>query len=75
MTDTVMTTTALPEVLFSLIKTKKVRVRENDGVIQILPVKDISDCTVGLRGILADFDEMSVDNFLHRKQTDKELDL
>ena len=43
---------------------------QTDGIIMILPVIEKSDCTVGLRGILADYDEMSVDNFLHRKQAD-----
>ena len=75
MTDTIMTTTALPDVLFSIIKTEKVRVKENDGIIQILPIKEKSDCTIGLRGILVDCDNMSVDNFLQRKHADKELDL
>jgi len=75
MTDTVMNTSALPDILFGLIKTKKVRVKENNGVIQLLPVKEKSDCTVGLRGLLADCNDMSVEKFLQRKQADKELDL
>ena len=48
---------------------------ENDGVIQLMPVKENIDCTIGLRGILADYDEMSVDKFLERKRADAELDL
>ena len=75
MTDTVMTTKALPEILLKLIKTEKVRVKESDGVIQLMPVKETTDCTAGLRGILADYPEMSVDNFLKRKRADAELDL
>ena len=75
MTDTVTTTTALPEILFSLIKTEKVRVKENDGFIQLWPVKEKSDCTIGLRGILVGCEEMSVENFLKRQRADKELDL
>lgn len=75
MTETVMNKTALPEVLFKLIPTEKVRVKEVDGMIQLLPVNEKSDCTVGLRGILADYDEMSVDKFLERMRGDKELDL
>ena len=38
-------------------------------------IKESADCTLGLRGILADSDIMSVDNFLKRKHGHKELDL
>lgn len=37
--------------------------------------KITADCTVGLRGILADCEDMSVDKFLARKRADKGLDL
>ena len=53
----------------------KVRVIEFDGIIQLISVKDNTDCTIGLRGILAGYDEMSVDKLLERKRADKELDL
>jgi len=75
MTETVMSTKAFPEILFKLIPTEKVRVKEMDGVIQLMPVNENSDCTIGLRGILADSDVMSVDKFLERKRADKELEL
>ena len=75
MPETVMDKTALPEILFKLIHTEKVRVREIDGMIQLVPVEESADCTIGLRGILADCDDMSVDKFLERKHADKELDL
>jgi hypothetical protein len=74
MTDRVMKTKSLPEILFRLISTERVRLRETDGIIQIIPVKETSDCTKGLRGMFADYPEMSVDNFLERKHYDKELD-
>ena len=73
MFDTIMMTKALPEILIKLIKTEKVRVKESDGVIQLMPVKETNDCTVGLRGILADYPEMSVDNFLKRKRADADM--
>ena len=75
MTETVMNTKALPEVLFRLIKTEKVKVHEADGEIRLIPIKDNADCTVGLRGLFADYPEMSVDKFLERKHADKELEL
>jgi hypothetical protein len=75
MTDTVMNTTALPEILFKLIRTEKVHVKETDGVIQLMPVKENADCTIGLRGMFAGDPDMTVDKFLERKRADKDLDL
>ncbi|MDR0491741.1 MAG: hypothetical protein LBH28_10910 [Oscillospiraceae bacterium] len=75
MTETVMNTHALPEFLFKIIPTEKVRVKEVDGIVQLVPVKENTDCTIGLRGILAGYDVMSVDKFLERMRADKELDL
>ena len=75
MPETVMNTKKLSEILFKLIPTEKVRVKEIGGMIQLVPVKESDDCTVGLRGILAGYDAMSVDKFLERKRADKELEL
>ena len=75
MTETVLSMSALPELLVKLIPTKKVRVTEVDGVIQLVPVKENTDCTVGLRGLFAGDTNMTVDKFLERKRADKELDL
>ena len=75
MIESVINTKSLPDVLFKLIPTEKVRVYEIDGTIQLVPVKETTDCTIGLRGILSDYDDMSVDKFLERMRADKELDL
>ena len=75
MTETIMNTNTLPEFLFKMIPTEKVRVKEIDSMIQLMPVNENTDCTIGLRGILADYDDMTVDKFLERKRADKELDL
>ena len=75
MTETVINTKALSEILLKLIQTEKVRLKETDGVIQLVPVKETTDCTIGLRGLFANYPEMSVDRFLERKHADKELDL
>ena len=40
MTETVISTKTLPEILFRLITTEKVRVKEIDGMIQLMPVKE-----------------------------------
>jgi hypothetical protein len=73
--ETVLSRTALPEVLLKMISTNKVRMKEFDGIIQIMPVIESTDCTIGLRGILSGYDVMSVDNFLERKFAEKDLDL
>jgi len=75
MNETIMPTRTFPDILFKLIPTEKVRVKEVDGVVQLMPVKENEDCTIGLRGILADYDIMSVDKFLERCRADKELEL
>ena len=75
MTETVMNINALPEFLFKLIRTEKVRVNETDGVIQLMPVKENADCTIGLRGMFAGDPNMTVDKFLERKRADERLEL
>ncbi|MCL2203842.1 MAG: hypothetical protein FWB88_07875 [Defluviitaleaceae bacterium] len=75
MNASVIEINALPEFLHRLFSTDKVRVSELDGVVQVEPVKEEIDCTIGLRGMLADYPEMSVDNFLARMRADAELDL
>ena len=72
MSAKVIERTALPDLLHSLIFTEKVRVTEENGVVQVEPVEEGS--IDGLIGILADYPEMSVDNFLARMRADKELD-
>ena len=67
--------TALPDLLYSLIFTDKVRVTESNGVVQVEPVNNEVDCTIGLRGMFAGDPNMTVDKFLERKHADKELDL
>ena len=74
MTESVINTKSLPDILFRLIPTEKVRVREMDGIIQLMPVKEAADCAIGLRGMFAAYPEMSVDNFLKQKHADKELE-
>jgi len=38
MTEKIMNTKALPEFLFNLIQTEKVKVRETDGEIRLMPI-------------------------------------
>jgi hypothetical protein len=75
MSETVISTIALPELLIKLIPTEKVCVKEVDGIIQLVPVREYIDCTIGLRGMFAGDPELTVGKYLERKRTEKELDL
>ena len=75
MAEMVLNTSALPEPLIRLIPTQTIRVKKVDEVIQLTPIMDKTDCTIGLRGILEDCDDLSVNKFLERKRINKELDL
>ena len=74
MTEQVMNANALPSFLIMTLKTDMVKVSENNRVVTIEPADENTDCTIGLRGMLADYPEMSVDNFLERKRADEELE-
>ena len=74
MAEMIINAKTLPEPIFGMIRTEKVRVIETDGIIQLMPVRENEDCTLGLRGILAEYDNMSVDKFLERCRADKELE-
>jgi hypothetical protein len=75
MYETVMNTKALPEFLSRLISTERVRIKEINGIIQLIPIKENKDSTIGIRGLFSEYPEMSLDKFLERKHADKELDL
>ena len=72
MTEMVLNTNTLPEPLFRLISTEKVKVSESGGIINLIPIMESkSDCP--LLGIAADCG-FTVDEFLARKREDKVLE-
>jgi len=75
MFESVVSINALPEYLIKIIPTEKVRVKEVDGIIQLMPVIENTDCTIGFRGMFAGDPNMTVEKFLERKHADKVLDL
>jgi len=75
MSDTVMDINALPHLLLQLFSTSRVVVSEANGIVQVTPIKEEIDCTIGLRGMFAGDPNMTIDKFLERKRADKELDL
>ena len=74
MTGNIVDIKALPELLFSLIATEKVRVLEIGGGVQVMPVKEDENSLSSLAGMFAGDSNMSVEKFLERKRADKELD-
>ena len=73
MKENIIDINTLPTLLFRLFSTEKVRVSEVDGGIHVMPIKEEGSID-RLIGILSDYPEMSVDNFLERMRADKELD-
>ena len=74
MTEMIINADTLPETLFSLVQTEKIRVLENDGIITMTPFREEFDCTAGVRGMYSD-KKLTLDKFLEWKHEDKELEL
>jgi hypothetical protein len=74
MTEQIMSLDALQTFFAAKFRSEQFRVRQTNNVVTIEPVKQtakIEDVAAGLRGLLADYPEMSVDKFLERKHADK----
>ena len=69
----------LPEILFELIRTEKVTVnKEDDGGIKLTPVSiytESSDMGCPLFGLLAEYEDYTLDKFMERRHIDKEFEL
>ena len=74
MTEMIINADTLPEALFSLVQTEKIRVLENDGIITMTPFREEFDCTAELYGVCSD-GKLTLDKFLEWKRADKELEL
>ena len=73
MNEMVLNTSTVPEPLFRMIRTEKVKVQEANGEIRLTPVIDEKKgCPV--RGICAD-GKLSSYSFMEYKQAEKELEL
>ena len=62
MSEIILESRTLPEPLFKLIRTKKVRVHETDGIISLIPITE-SETDCPLRGLAAD-SNLTVDKFI-----------
>ena len=74
MVGSVMNTDALEGFLQEIISTNKVLVVEKEGKIEITPLTISKDCTTEVRGMFSKYENMTVDKFLERKRSDKELE-
>jgi hypothetical protein len=74
MKEMILKANILPEPLLSLIPTEKVKVQEVNGVINLIPLKDVHDCTEGLFGIFSDGGITSV-KFSENKQAEKSFEI
>ena len=73
MAEMILNANTLPEPLFRLIKAEKVKVRESDGEILLIPIVDTGK-SCPLRGMCVD-GKLSSYAFMERKQVEKWLDL
>ena len=72
MTELVLNTNTLPEPLFRLIRSDKVKVNEENGIVSLTPILEIvGDCP--LRGLAAD-SSLTVDSFLAMTHDEYEIE-
>ena len=72
MVEMVLNARTLPEQLFRLIRTEKVKVREVDGEIRLTPVDETTD-SCPLLGMYSD-GKLTINKFLEWKHEDKEFE-
>ena len=65
---------AIPDVIFSKISTKKVKVNEDNGTITLTPLYDKKPNFDHLIGMFSD-GKISINDFLKEKQYEKELEI
>jgi hypothetical protein len=73
MTEILLNTNTLPEPLLKLVRSEKVRVRESNGVITMLPVEEKIDYIDELYGCCSD-GRLTFDKFLAMMREDIELE-
>jgi len=71
MTEMVLSAKILPEPLYRMIRTEKVKVSEANGIISLTPILEVQNgCP--LRGLAAD-SSLTVDTFLAMTHDEKEM--
>jgi hypothetical protein len=72
MTEMILNARTLPEPLFKLIRTEKVKVNETNGIINLIPIKE-SESECPLLGLTAD-SGLTVDKFLAMTHDETEME-
>jgi len=73
MSEMVINVNTLQETLFKMIPTKKVKLRQNDGIISLIPFQEVTKNECPLLGIAAD-SSLTVEKFLAMTREDKVLE-
>ena len=71
MSETVVNIQSAQEVLMRFVHTKRVKIREDNGIVTVIPVKERHESP--LRGFFGD-GKLSSERFLEQKRLDKELE-
>jgi hypothetical protein len=76
MTEMILNSDILPEPIFELVHTERIKVREVDGVISIIPAENAEsvDYIGKLKGSCSD-GKLTVEKFLAQKRADKESEI
>jgi hypothetical protein len=74
MKEKVLDVQTLPENVFSKISAKKVKVREENGIITLMPLSKEKPRFDHLFGMFSD-GKISIDDFLKEKQLEKESEI
>ena len=73
MNELILNASVLPDPLLQMVRTDKVKIREANGVITMIPIDESFDCTAEIFGMYSD-GKLSVDKFLEQKHAEKELE-
>ena len=73
MSEMVLNVKALPETLFKMIPTERVKLRQTGNVISLIPIREIANDECPLLGLTAG-SRLTVDKFLAMTREDKVLE-
>jgi len=69
MSEIVLDVKALPEILLDMITTKQVRITQTNGIISLIPIREVADDECPLLGI-ASGSSLTVEKFLAMTRED-----
>ena len=73
MSEMVLSVNSLQETLFKMIPTERVKLRQKDGIISLIPFREVTKDECPLLGIAVD-STLTVDKFLAMTREDKLLE-